>query len=411
MRLKYFLTIISFLLFSNILFAQSDYELVQDFKSKISQLKLRITEAESMEEINNIAKDIELLKSQFSEHKELVDKSLYPDDFNKSFAKLKTDLDVRSTDFTHIDVLQTEVVALKDEVDRLSENNNELINQIAILETGRIKDAETIKRLENLVTNLKASLLKRDNLILSMVDSLIPQLTADVSLLTSDDKQKITTQIEKNKVLLNVKRSLRDHVRFLDVTSLKPEDLKEIKRQQNEFAGTWRKIGVNLVEVYAAKVDKSNELKEIDTLFNNWQAAIRDEAWYSIKEEFAMNSIFLQDFSGGQGFTVEITRFIDDELKNFGVKSQEESEKIYTSFADSTWFKSIQTEWMPYLIDNTMLTVQQKELIESKITDWKSVVFPRDITWVYYVIALVIISALVFFFFRKKPKHQPAKEL
>ncbi|MCJ7555054.1 MAG: hypothetical protein MUO34_14370 [Ignavibacteriaceae bacterium] len=411
MRLKYFLTIISFLLFLNILFAQSDYELVQSFKSKVSQLQLRITEAESMEEINNIAKDIELLKSQFTEHKELVDKSLYPDDFNKSFAKLKTDLDVRSTDFTHIDVLQTEVVALKDEVDRLSEKNNELINQIAILETGRIKDAETIKKLGNLVANLKASLLKRDNLILSIADSLIPQLTADVSLLTTDDKQKITAQIEKNKVLLNVKRSLRDHVRFLDVTSLKPEDLKEIKRQQNEFAGTWQKIGVNLVEVYAAKVDKSNELKEIDTLFNNWQAAIRDEAWYSIKEEFAMNSIFLQDFGGGQEFTVEITRFIDEELKNFGVKSQEESEKIYTSFADSTWFKSIQTEWMPYLIDNTMLTVQQKELIESKISEWKSVVFPRDITWVYYVVALIVIAALVFFFFRKKPKHQLAKDL
>jgi len=411
MKSKYFLAIISFLLFSNILFAQSDYELVQDFKSNISQLKQRITDAASMEEINNIAKDMELLKSQFTEHKELIDKSLYPDDFNKSFAKLKTDLDVRSTDFTHIEILQTEVVALKDQVDRLNEKNNELINQIAVLETDRVKDAATIKRLENLVANLKASLLKRDNLILSIVDSLIPQLAADVSLLTTDDKKKITTQVEKNKVLLNVKRSLRDHVRFLDVTTLKPDDLTEIKRQQDEFAGTWQKIGPHLVDVYAAKADKSNELKEIDTLFDNWRTSIRNEAWHSIKEEFALNGIFLQDFSGGQEFTVEITRFIDDELKNIGIKSQEESERIYTSFADSTWFKSIQTEWMPYLIDNTMLTVQQKELIESKVAEWKSVVFPRDITWIYYVVALVVIAALVFFFFRKKPKHQISKEL
>lgn len=409
MKPNFLSIIILLLLIATVSFAQSDYETVQSFKSKVSELQKRITEAVSMEEINTIAKDIELLKTEFSEHKALLDKSLYPDDFNKTFAKLKTDIDVRSTDFTQIDILQTEVVALQDEVIRLNEKNNELLNQIAVLETARVKDAETIKRLEGLVANLRASLLKRDNLILSMVDSLIPQLTANVSLLTSDDKKKISTQIEKNQVLLNVKRSLRDHSRFLEITSLKPDDLTQIKKQQTEFSETWKKIGVNLVEVYADKKDKSNELKEIDALFDNWQKAIRNEAWYSIKEEFALNSIYLQEFSSGQEFTVEITRFIDEELKNYGIKSQEESERTYALFADSTWFKSIQSEWMPYLIDSNLLSAQQKELLEAKITDWKSVVFPRDITWLYYAIAFIIIVALVYFFFRKKSKPEIVK--
>lgn len=409
MKTNYLAIIITLLLISAVSFAQSDYETVQSFKSKVSELQKRITDAASMDDINSIAKDVELLRTEFTEHKELLDKSLYPDNFSKTLAKLKTDIDVRSTDFTQIDILQTEVVALQDEVTRLNEKNNELINQIAILEAGRVKDAETIKRLEGLVANLRASLLKRDNLILSMVDSLIPQLTADVSLLTSDDKKKISTQIEKNQVLLNVKRSLRDHARFLEVTSLKPDDLNQIKKQQTEFSETWKKIGTNLVEVYADKKDKSNELKEIDALFDNWQTAIRNEAWYSIKEEFALNTIYLQEFSSGQEFTVEITRFIDEELKNYGIKSQQESERTFALFADSTWFKSIQSEWMPYLIDSNLLTVQQKELLEAKIADWKSVVFPRDITWLYYVIAFLIIAALVYFFFRKKSKTLAVK--
>lgn len=286
------LSVIIILLFSNLVLAQSDFEIVQSFKDKVQHLEQRLSEAASVDDINSIAKDIELLKSQFTDHKELLDKSLYPNDFNKTLTKLKNDLDVRAADFTQIDVLQTEVTALKDEVDRLNTTNRELINQIAVLEASKQKDVETIRKLENLIANLKSSLLKRDNLVLSIVDSLTPQLTADVSSLTAEDKQKIVSQFEKNYVLNNVKRALRDHVRFLDVTTLNPSDIKEIKKQQDDFVSTWQKIGVNLVEVYADNKEKSNELKEIDALFSNWQAAIQSEAWNSIKEEFAMNGIF-----------------------------------------------------------------------------------------------------------------------
>lgn len=398
------LSVLITLLLSNPVFAQSDFEIVRSFKDKVQQLEQRLSEAASVDDINTIAKDIELLKSQFADNKELLDKSLYPSDFNKTLTKLKSDLDIRAADFTQIDILQTEVTALKDEVDRLNTTNREIINKIAVLEASKLKDVETIRKLENLVADLKASLLKRDNLVLSIVDSLIPQLTADVSSLTAEDKQRIVSQFEKNYVLNNVKRALRDHVRFLEVTTLNPSDIMEIKKQQDNFVSTWQKIGVNLVEVYADNKEKSNELKEIDALFSNWQTAIRNEAWNSIKEEFAMNGIFLQNFNSGQEFTVEVTRFIDEEFKNYNIKSKEESERVYTLFADSTWFKSVQPQWLPYLVDSKMITAQQKSLMESKISEWKAVVFPRDITWVYYAAAVFMIGFLIFFFLKRKPK-------
>lgn len=412
MKTKYFLLIISIILFSflNSLFAQSDYEIVQDFKAKTLQLKQRIMGASSMDEINFIAKDIELLKLQFEEHKELLDKSLYPDDFNKSFTGLKSDLDVRIADFTQIDVLQTEVTVLKEEVDRLNERNVELINQIAVLESAKNKDSETINRLNNLIADLKASLLKRDNLVLSVVDSLIPQLNTDVSALTAGDKEKIASGLENNFVLTNVKRSLRDHVRFLDVTTLKPDDIKEIKKQQDDFVATWQKIGAHLIDVYAKNEDKSNELKEIDALFSNWQSSVRSEAWKSIKEEFAINNIFLQDFNSGQEFLVEATRFIDEEFKSYGIKSKEESELTYALFVDSTWNKSVKPDWMPYLIENKMITAQQKNLIEAKISEWENVVFPRNITFVYYIAGAILLAVILYFLFSRKKKPQPAED-
>lgn len=409
MKTKHIVSLFFVFLLTGFINAQSDYETVQTFKSKVDQLKQRMVEASTGEEINNIAKDIELLRAQFSDDKELLDKSLYPNDFNKTFDNLKTDLEVRALDFTQIEVLQTEVVALRDEVDRLNTKNRELINQITVLQADKNKDVQTIQRLERLVSDLKSSLIERDNLILSIVDSLTPQLTADVSSLTAEDKQKIASQFESSSMLNNIKRSLRDHVRFLDVTSLKPSDIKEIKRQQDQFVSTWQKIGVNLVEVYADKEEKSNELKEIDALFNNWQTAIKNEAWKSIKEEFALNNIYLQDFNSGQEFTVELTRFIDEEFKNFSIKSKEESERIYNMFVDSTWFKSVQPEWIPYLVDNKMLTTQQKSLIDSKVSEWKNLVFPRTITWLYYLLAILLLGLIIFFLFKKKPKPEQVK--
>lgn len=410
MKTNYFVLIICIILFSSISFAQSDYEIVQDFKLKAAQIEQRTKDAVSMDEINTIAGDIELLTSQYDEHKELLDKSLYPYDFDKTLAKLKSELDIRIGDFTQIEVLQTEVTVLRDEVDRLNTRNTELISQISLLESSKKKDSETINRLNNLIADLKASLLKRDNLVLSVVDSLLPQLNTDVSALTSDDKEKIASGLENNFVLTNVKRSLRDHVRFLDVTTLNPGDIKEIKKQQDEFVATWQKIGTHLIDVYADNKEKSNELKEIDVLFSNWQAAIRNEAWNSLKEEFAMNNIILQDFNSGQEFLVETTRFIDEEFKSYGIKSKEESEQVYALFVDSTWYKSVQPDWMPYLLENNMITAQQKNLLESKVSEWKNIVYPRDITFVYYIIGAVLIVAVLFFLIRGKRKSNPVEE-
>ena len=56
----------------------------------------------------------------------------------------------------------------------LNERNNELLSQVRNLEAQRDKDAKTITKLEKLVTQLRASIRKRDELVLSMIDSLMP---------------------------------------------------------------------------------------------------------------------------------------------------------------------------------------------------------------------------------------------
>jgi cell division protein FtsB len=393
-----------FLFNASALFAQSDYEMVQSFKERYQTISNGIKSAASLDDLSNLSTEVINLKRDFSAKKEILDQSLYPENYTSSIDKLLASIELRQTDFTEIDVLNTEVTSLKSEVDLLNQRNNELINQITKLESQRRKDAASIEKLENLVADLRSTILKRDELIFGIVDSLTPKLAGDVSTMTQQDKEQVYSQVEKNNILAVVKKSLRDNSRFLEVTSLNANDLDDVKQQQQTFVTMWRKVGPKLVDVYAGKGDKTAELNDIDNLFSIWSDKVRREAWESINEEFSLNNINLRGFTNGNDFTTVVTTFINDEIKNYGVKSKEESERTFYVFADSVWFGNITTEWMPYLLEHKLLTAQQKNEIEKKLADWKSIVAPKDSTWLYAVIGLAVVFIVALFFILKKKK-------
>ena len=386
------------------LWAQSDREIVDNFKKEYSAIEQTIKNATSLEELNNVVIKIDSLKINFAPHKELLDKSLYPDKYDVSIEKLNKAYLLRQGDFATIDVLQTQVGELKQQVDFLNERNNELILKVRSLEAQTQKDAKTIKKLQSLVAELQSAIQERDDLVISMVDSLMPPIMREKENLSAEDKKKVASEEQKNNVLNNVKTTIRDNIRFMKVTSLKPADLKTIRQQQKDFAAVWQKVGVRLVEVYAGNGRKSEELKQIDELFDNWYAAMEKEAWDSINEEFLLHGIELRSFENGQQFTSAVLMFIGDEIKNHGVKSDEEAKRVYANFADSTWFAVIEPVWMTYLVENKMLKDEEKNQMESKIADWRHELYP-SYWWIYLIIAVVIIAGGVFMFLKgRKPK-------
>lgn len=395
--------------FINLLFAQSDREIVDNFNKEYSEIEQTIRNATSLEELNVVITKISNLKQNYAPHKELLDRSLYPDKYDKSIEKLNKAYLLRQGDFATIDVLQTEVSELRQQVEFLNARNNELLLQVRTLETQKQKDVKTIKKLENLVAELRSSIQERDNLVLSMIDSLMPPIMREKELLTAEDKNTVATEEQRDNVLNNIKTTIRDNIRFMQVTSLKPDDLNSIREQQKDFAGKWQKVGVKLVEVYAEDSKKTEELKQIEELFDNWHAAVSREVWDSINEEFSLNGIELRNFNNGEEFTNSVEMFIGDELKNLGIKSDEESKRVYANFADSTWFATIQPVWMNYLIENKMLTDANKEKIESKIVEWKNALYP-SYWWVYLIIAIVVVGGGAFFFMKGRKPRVTANE-
>ena len=382
------------LVFTNQLFAQPDYDLVKSFKQKYKQLEEAITKAKTLEELNSIVADIDRFRNEYVEQKALLDKSLYPDNFDKTFEKLNMSFVIRNQDFTIIDVLQTENLELKERVALLNKRNAELMNKIQEYEYADKKDVNKAAELDALIRELKRSLIKRDELIIGIVDSLLPLPMKEQTQLSSQERNSIYIEAEKNNVLSNVKRSLLDNIRFIELTSLEPGDLTEIKKQQNQFVKFWRDTGTKLVDIYAGKNKKSEEIKEIDLLFSLWSFTLEQEAWRNIIEEFAYNNINLIEFTNGEEFTNVLTSFIDDAIKNIGVKSLAESNLTYSSFSDSTWFKVISPNWNPFLIDNEMLDIKQERNVEFKISDWKGRLTLSSFDWMYVLVAVIAVAGL-----------------
>jgi hypothetical protein len=397
------------LIFSFSLFAQSDYEVVQNFKTKALAIDDSIKNASSLEDLQHARDQIDQLRNQYVDKKDLLDKSLYPLNFNKTIENLQMAYDLRKGDFTQIDVLQTQVTGLKEQVDTLNKRNTDLISRVQMLDAESKKDKSRIAQLERSVADLKASLAKRDELVISMIDSLIPPSYRQQSELSSQEKEKVFTEAQKNNVVNNIKKSLQDNIKFLQVANLTPDDLTEIKKQQDQFSKIWRSVGPKLIDVYSEKQAGTNDLKDIEDYFAAWRTALNKEAWDAIKTTFADYGINLMDFSDGKGFTQSAISFINDEVKNASVKGKEESQNTYKSFADSAWYGEVKPTWVPYLVDNKMLTDAQKDTVENKISEWKSAVYGSGFNWLYIVIGILIVIVVVLIIIRRKPSPPPSE--
>jgi hypothetical protein len=404
-------SLLTLFFFSNF-YAQSDYEKTQNFKTRYTQMADAIKNAASLDECEAIGINIAKLKEDFILDKSLLDKTLYPDNFESSFLKIESALVVRKGDFTQIVQLTSEVGTLKTQVTELSQKNQDLIGQIRQLNLKVDKDAATIASLQNLITQLKNNIQQRDLLVRDIVDSLLTEFVNAPSTLNDAEKQNFISKIDSRNLFYNIERTISDNIQFMRVTQLMPEDLSEMKNQYKDFNKVWKQIGPKIAEVYLSKRDKAVEIANIDNMFNDWNQRINEEIWTQVNKLFREKQVSLLQFNSGDQFTNNTVSFIDDEMKNLGVKSSVESERVFYTFSDSVYFPKVEPTWIPILIENNMMTQANKDTIESRIAMWKEKVSPASVFNWYYVALIAIIVLLLGAYYmkgRKKPKVAAAE--
>ena len=391
--------------FASFSFAQSDYETVQKYKMELEMIQKQLNNSNTQEALNLVEPKIEKLQADYSRHSELLDKALYPEKFEMTIAQLNDEYHSKEGNFAAVNTLNVEVTVLKQRVDTLSIMNTELQASMKEVELQFAKSKKETARLNNVVADLKTALHKRDVLVMNMVDSLMPPVMREKPMLSSEDKEQITSDVEKDNILVNVKTTIRDNIKYLGLTSLQASDISEILEQQMEFSDTWKRIGPRLLEVYADDKTRAKEINEIDSLFTSWTAAVKQEAWESIKEVFAQRGVPLDNFSDGEEFTNTINRYIENEKINIEALPVEEAEQTFAVFVDSTWKTEIEPKWAPFLIEHGMLAETNKESIEENIDVWRSEISSSN-WWIWVIILGVFTSGLVLLLSRLKKNSQ-----
>ncbi|MFA5805240.1 MAG: hypothetical protein WC879_11400 [Melioribacteraceae bacterium] len=392
-------------------FAQSDREKVNNFDSRFKQYESAIKNAASLDECNIIGENIAKLKEEFAVSKTLLEKSLQIN-YDEEFLKIERALEVRKGDFTQIVQLTTEVGSLKDKVSELSQQNEGLISQIKQLNIRTAKDAATIASLTKLVAQLKSNIEQRDQLVRGIVDSLLQEFVKTPGTLNEAEKQAIYKKVDNGNLFYNIERTISDNVQFMKVTQMKAEDLSKMKEQYKDFNKVWRQVGPKLAEVYLNRRDKAAQVANIDAMFTDWNIRINDEMWGQVNKLFRDYKLALLPFRGGDQFVNSVTSFVDDEIKNYGVKSKTESENTFSAFTDSVYFKTVQPVWVPVLIENNLMTEANKDSVEKRIATWKEKVAPGSkMNWVYILGAIVIVGLVAAYFLKGKKKKVIIEEM
>jgi hypothetical protein len=371
-------------------FAQSDYQTVQDFKAKQQKIEESIRSAQSLDELNDLQAQIEQLRNDYFMSKELLDKSLYPDDFNSSINRLSYAMDTRKGDFAQITTLKVQVSEIQTQLDSLNAKNTELMSQIDQI---RQTDSKDVAGLSRTINELKNSLAKRDRVIISMLAGMLPNSEIENGNLTNHEKQQIFSESKKSNVMANIKNSIDDNIKFLSMTNLSTEDLNTIKRQQIEFEKIWHTAGAAIAAAYTNNKENTEAVNDIENQFSAWNNSIDQVAWASIKQKFTNQGINLNDFSNGDEFVRTVSSYIDNEVKNAG-ENKADSKNLYSSF-DSIWSNDIRPAWVPYLLSNHMISNTDDDKIEAKLDSWESTLNQNNYMWLYAILGVLGLIIIV----------------
>ena len=163
---------------------------------------------------------------------------------------------MRKGDFTQISELETKVSELNMQIDDLNKRNVELMAKVRDLTEQSKIDKNKIAQLQRSVAALRSSLRKRDELVMSMIDSLMPADFRNSGTLSNQEKQGVFSEAQKKNIIENVQNAIDENIRFLKVTNLKPDDIKSIKEKQQQFEKTWKSFGPKIIEIYSRKEKK-----------------------------------------------------------------------------------------------------------------------------------------------------------
>jgi uncharacterized coiled-coil DUF342 family protein len=400
----------------------SDRAIVDKFEKTVKELNRIVDSAKAVQDCADISASVAELEKEFDQHKELLDKALYPDDYAKTIMNLKGHLMVRQKDIGVIEIqlvriseLETQVRELSGKIDKLSADNERLMNDAKNLNATAASMQATVTSnkalfdsLNQVIGKLRQNLKERDDLIFSLLDSLFMQYDKSVTSMNDVEKSGVYGKLERRNVLTNIKKSISDNLAFLESTTLTPADFAQIAKQHQKFSSQWKGIGPKLASIYLTGKQKKNEVAMIDTMLATWSTKVDQSTWKALAALLSKNGVELKPFANGNEFSNALIAFVDNEISNPKKEADDVRLKRFNTFNDGAWNTDLKTTWLPVMAESGKITKEQKETIEKKVEAWHGAVTP--VSWLTYLLIILLIILVVWALMRYTRKSPAVKK-
>ena len=383
----------------------SDRAIVDKFSKTVKELFRTVDSAKSAHDCADIVASTKEMEKEFDSHKELLDRALYPDDYSKTINNLKgrllvrqKDLGVIETQIVRIAELESLVRQLSGKINDLTNENEKLLAGLKNLQRAHVLNMESaamdralLDSLNIVIARLHRNVKERDQLIFALVDSLFMQYDKDVASMNDVEKQGIAARFERRNVLTSIKKSIADNVKFLESTSLSPNDYLEIARQNQRFSSQWNGLRAKIASIYLGGKGKKNEAVLVDSMLSTWSSNVDQGTWKALRALLEKGGIQLKPFSSGDEFAGNFSEFVTAEISNTKQLPDDVRLKRFNTFNDLVWKADLDPTWLPLLVETGKITANQKAEIEKRVESWHSAITPVS-PIVYVVFAILILA-------------------
>ncbi len=378
---------------------QSDYQIVRNYQAEYNSIINELKEVDSVEEAEALMSRIDRLNNEFSEHSSLINRYIFPDDFDGQVGDIRGLTTATSRHLAKMAEQADEIDSLNDQISGLSTELSEAGDEAEDLRE-RLQQMTRDRNANRAVAqNLRRELEKRDEFILGVVDSLfVAYDNLDLASLSPDERQEFTLRADRDNVVGHVGTVVESNISFVEThTQLSSADYLKLRANYRKFSDSWSKLGNKLAEVYEASGERADKVSEVNDKISTWGSRLDEALWRSLRASFTNRGVELREFDSSSSFYSALNSYVDDALSRIEADGGSEDEvERYNTFAD-VWHNDVKVNWQEFLIDGGLLSYENIATIDRKLSDWNVGAEPRSNRWLIItaILGLVVLVLIV----------------
>ncbi|PAU95496.1 hypothetical protein CK503_00065 [Aliifodinibius salipaludis] len=375
--------------------AQSDYEIQQTFKEQYANYEQQVENVSSPNGAEKLIEAIKQFDQDFSEHKELLDEALYPDNYDEQMESLKKSSVQTLNKVETITEQQKQLNKLETQVASYEDNLNQLNKQTDSLKTAIRKSTESEKELSNMVRQYRKNLEKRDELILTFIDSMVVTYQdMDLEALQEMEDYDQKSRIKTNDALKLIHDISEQNLQVLqqNASKLQIDDYMRMAEVNNQFQAMWDRLGNKIHEVYEG--DNANMLaKNINGNIDKWNSLLQTNSVEAMKDYFAQQDIEAGTFESAGEFNTALHSYLDSKIKESRDNPSEENYKDLQQF--KKFWDRVEVQWTSNLAHANVLSREQTSELNQKVDEWTQIAQPRSNNILVYLLGGSVLLAVV----------------